>query len=145
MKTQMVWNGMAEYKEELRQLPAECTGEAAKVVEAGATGAYQTIRAVYAAHHFTGTLEKQLRISPLKINGQFVTGLVLTSGSPLAWLFEHGSQARHYDTANGVKHLTGKMPPTPIFNSTVGKTKRAIVQQLKDIVLRRGATAVTET
>ena len=139
----VVWNGLAEYKEQLRTLPEACTGEALHVIEGGVNGAYQAISQVYGEHHFTGTLQKRLRISPLKVNAQFTTGLTLTSGSPLAWLFDHGSQARHYVTENGVTHATGRMPPTPIFVSTVVKTKRKIVEQLKDMVLRRGASAVS--
>jgi hypothetical protein len=142
-KTFVVWNGLNEYREELRQLPEACTGEAAHIVEAGANGAYVTISAVYGAHHFTGTLQKRLTLSPLKVSGQFTTGLKLTSGSPIAWLFDNGSQARHYVTEKGVTHVTGRMPPSHIFSSTVGKTKRAIVQNLKDMVMRRGATSVS--
>jgi hypothetical protein len=142
VKAFVVWNGLNEYREELRQLPEACTGEAAHIVEAGANGAYQTISSFYGAHHFTGTLQKRLTLTPLK-EAAFATGLKLTSGSPLAWLFDNGSQARHYVTEHGVTHVTGRMPPTHIFSSTVGKTKRAIVQHLKEMVLRRGATAVT--
>jgi len=142
-KTFVVWNGLNEYREELRNLPKDCTGEALHVVEGGVNSAYQTISAVYGAHHFTGTLQKRLRISPMKVRGEFVTGLMLTSGSPLAWIFDNGTQARHYVTEHGVTHATGRMPPTHIFSSTVGKTKRKIVQQLKDMVLRRGASTVS--
>lgn len=142
MKPFVVWTGLEEYKAELKALPADCTGEAAHLIEGEVNGAYVTISQVYGAHHFTGTLQKKLTKTLLN-ETQFATGWKLTSGSPLAWLFGHGSQARHYVTENGVTHATGRMPPNPIFESTVGKTKRAIVQKLKEMVLRRGATSVT--
>jgi len=84
--------------------------------------------------------------SALKVAGQFTTGLVLKSGSPLAWLFDNGSQARHYVTKGGKDHKTGAMwgktPPTHIFTRTVAKGKRAVVDRIKTMMLRRGATSV---
>jgi len=144
-KAFVVWDGLAEYKEELRQLPAACLGEGRHAVEGGVNGAYVAISTVYGAHRVTGTLQKRLKITPLKVSGQYSTGLVLTSGSPIAVLFDRGSQARHYVTVNGVDHVTGRMPPNPIFTSSVAKAKREIVAKLKEIVLRRGAVSVTET
>lgn len=139
----MRWDGLKELAEELRNLPADSQGEAAKIVEAEVNSAFVTIKRVYDAHRFTGTLSKRLTISPLKVRGQFTTGLVLRSGSPLAWLFDNGSQVRHYVTEHGVKHLTGRMPARPVFARTVGFAKRQIRQALKDMMLRRGASKVT--
>ena len=146
MKAFVVWDGLAEYREELRQMPEACVGEARHIIEGGVNGAYTTISAVYGAHRVTGTLQKRLTISPLKVDGQFSTGLKLTSGSPLAWLFDNGSQARHYVTKGGKDHKTGAMwgktPPTHIFTRTVAKGKRAVVDRIKTMMLRRGATSV---
>jgi len=149
MKAFVVWNGLQEYMDALRQMPAECAGEAKHIVEGEVNAAYVTISAVYGAHRHTGTLQKRLTITNLKVGGQYTTGLKLTSGSPIAWLFDNGSQARHYTSANGVEHKTGAMwgktPPTHIFTKTVAKGKRAVVDRIKTMMLRRGATAVTET
>jgi predicted NAD/FAD-dependent oxidoreductase len=147
MKPFVVWNGLAEFKEELRQLPEACTVEAAHLIEGEVNSAYVAISQVYGAHHFTGTLQKKLTKTLLN-ETQFATGWKLTSGSPLAWLFDNGSQARHYTTPSGAVHQTGAMwgrtPPTHIFSSTVGKTKRALVQKLKEMVLRHGASTVSD-
>lgn len=136
-QSQMVWSGLSQLQAELRALPEDCRVEGMKVVEGHVNRAYATIAKVYAAHVFTGTLLHRLKISTVAL------GLVLRSGSPLAWLFDNGSKARHYFTVNGVRHLTGRMPATHIFSRTVGFTKRQIRQDLKDMLLRRGASSVT--
>lgn len=139
----VVWNGLAEYKAELKQLPTELTGEAAKVIEGEVKGAYVAISGVYGRHRHTGTLQKRLKIAPLKIKGNETTGLELKSGSPLAWLFDNGSQARHWASGKSTGRMWGRTPPTHIFAKTVGIAKRDIVRLLKAMVLRRGATSVT--
>jgi len=145
-KAFVVWDGMAEYREALRTLPEACAVEAHHIIEGEVNAAYVMISAVYGAHRKTGTLQKRLTISALKVAGQFTTGLVLKSGSPLAWLFDNGSQARHYVTKGGKDHKTGAMwgktPPTHIFTRTVAKGKRAVVDRIKTMMLRRGATSV---
>lgn len=138
-KSTMEWRGMDEFREELRKLPEACRGEAAKVVEAEVNGAYVTIKRVYEAHVWTGTLTRRLTISPLKVQGQMTTGLVLRSGSPLAWLFDNGSKARHYVTVNGKKHLTGSMRAYRIFGRTAAFTRRKIRGLLIAMVERHGA------
>jgi hypothetical protein len=141
------WDGLKEYRDQLAKLPEDCRGEAAKTIEGVVNGAYVTIARVYGEHQLTGTLRRRLVIAPLKVAGQMTTGLVLRSGSPLAWLFDNGSQARHYTEESGVPHSTGKMwgktPPTHIFARTVGFGKRKITDQLKAMLLRHGATRVT--
>jgi len=139
----VVWDGLEEYKEQIRTLPAECAKEARNFIEGAVNGAYVTISTVYGQHRVTGNLQKGLKILPLKVSGEYTTGLELRSAAPHAWLFEHGSQGRHYTTVHGVRHVTGRMPPTPIFNGTIGKAKRKLVEQLKDMVIRRGATSVS--
>lgn len=141
----MEWRGMDELQKELRALPEESKSEAEKIIEGHVNAAYVTIKRVYEAHRFTGTLSNRLTISPIRKSGQLVAGLVLRSGSPLAWLFDNGSMARHYVTENGVTHVTGRMPARHIFGRTVGFAKRRVLQDLKDMLLRRGASKVTET
>jgi len=143
MASSMEWRGLKELQEELRRLPEDCHMEAAKVVEAHVNAAYVTIARVYGRHVFTGTLLRRLTLSPLRVSGGMITGVVLRSGSPLASLFDRGTQVRHYITVNGKKHLTGRMPATHIFSRTVGFTKRRILEDLKNMLIRRGAVKVT--
>jgi len=143
MASTMRWDGLKEFREEIRKLPEACRGEAAKVVEAEVNGAYVTIKRVYEAHVWTGTLSRRLAIAPLEVKGQ-TTGVVLRSGSPLAWLFDNGSQARHYVTVNGKQHLTGRMPGFHIFGRTAAFTRRKIRALLIEMVKRHGAVKVTD-
>jgi hypothetical protein len=144
MASTMRWDGLREFREELRQLPEACRGEAAKVVEGEVNAAYVTVKRVYEAHRFTGFLSSKLAIQPLKVSGALTTGLVLKSGSPLAWLFDNGTQARHYITVNGVTHQTGRMPGFHVFGRTVAFTRRKIRGLLIEMVRRHGATKVTD-
>lgn len=135
----MVWEGFAEYLEELRKLPEDYKAEAEKLIEGEVNGAYVTVKAEYLAHVFTGTLAARLRVTTQK------GGLALVSGSPLAWLFDHGSQVRHYYTVNGKKKSVGRMPANRIFSRTVGKARRTLSAGFRDMLLRKGAAEVTET
>jgi hypothetical protein len=144
MASTMRWDGLKEFREELRQLPEELRGQAAKVVEGEVNAAYVTVKRVYEAHRFTGFLSSKLAIQPLKVSGLLTTGLVLKSGSPLAWLFDNGTQARHYITVNGVTHQTGRMPGFHVFGRTVAFTRRKIRGLLIEIVRRHGATKVID-
>jgi len=135
----MVWHGMKEYQDEIRKMPEDCRREAANLIEAGVNSAYATVKRVYEAHRFTGTLSNRLTISVKPC------GFTLRSASPLAWLFDNGSQARHYVTERGKTHLTGRMPATHIFSRTVGFTRRKLSQQFREMLFRRGAASVTET
>lgn len=143
MANSVVWNGLDEYRAQLKQLPEACTKEAANVVEAGVNSAYVTISGVYGAHRHTGTLQKRLKIEPLKQKRQLTTGLVLKSGSPIAWLFDNGSQARHHASGKSTGTMWGKTPPTHIFVKTIIAARRKITDALKAMVLRNGATSVS--
>ena len=143
-KARVLWSGLDEYVAELRRLPTDSHTEAARIVEGGVNGAFVQIAAVYGAHQVTGDLRRKLTIAPLKVRRQLTTGLLLRNTSKIAWVFDHGSQARHYTTVNGATHLTGAMPARPTFNRIVGQTKRRIGRQLRDMLRRRGATAITE-
>lgn len=139
-RTSVVWSGLDEYREQLRQLPEACLGEARKAIEGEANASYVTIASVYEAHRFTGTLRRLLTLSPLTLKGQLTTGLVLKSGSPLAWLFDHGSEARHWKR-NG--KYVGRMPATFIFTRTVGRARRRLTEQFIALLFRHGASKVT--
>jgi hypothetical protein len=139
----MVWHGLKELQTELRALPVECQGEAGKIIEGHVNGAYVTIKRVYQEHRFSGTLSDRLTISTAKL------GLVLRSGSPLAWLFDNGSEARHYTGTDKRGRVfnnapRGRMPGFHVFARTVGFTKRKIRADLKAMLARRGAARVTD-
>lgn len=136
-KGHVVWDGLKEYLAELKQLPAESEREAGKLIEGGVNAAFVTIKQVYVAHRHTGALAKRLTIAPIK------GGLQLKNTSPIAWLFDNGSQARHWASGKSTGRMWGKTPPTHIFARTVGQERRRLTNQFKDMLLRRGAATVT--
>lgn len=135
MAGNVTWTGMQEYLAELRRLPGESKGEAEKLIRGTVNGAFVTVAGVYEQHQHTGTLRRRLKISD--------DGKQLTSGSPLAWLFDNGSQARHWASGKSTGRMWGRTPPTHIFAKTVGRARRKLTEAYKAMLLRRGATSVT--
>lgn len=133
----MVWHGLEEFRAQLRQVPKGCTNEAARIVEGGVNSAYVQVSTVYGKHRYTGTLQNRLKITPLKVRGEFTTGLVLKSGSPLAWIFDNGTQARHWKSGKSTGKMWGNTPPTHIFLKTILKTRREITEKLHAMVHRK--------
>jgi hypothetical protein len=145
MASTVIWNGLEEYMAELKQLPEACLGEAGKAIEGEVNGAFVAVAQVYERHRFTGTLRRRLTISHLAI-GTHVYGVVLKSGSPLAWLFDNGSQARHWKSGKGTGEMWGKTsnPPTHTFSRAVGKARRKLSGLFREMLLRHGAATVLD-
>ncbi len=66
----------------------------------------------------------------------------MKSRSKLAWLYDNGSQARHYITKAGKRHDTGAMwgktPAPHLFVQTMLRARRRMYEQLKDLLTRHG-------
>lgn len=142
MASRLVWEGLDDLMDEIRRLPETLTGEATKLVEGAANAVTFEIRSAYPVR--TGKLRNATKLMPLKSKGQFVAGAMVTNTSKLATIIENGSQARHYFTVNGVKHLTGRMPPGHVFIPRIVRARRKLLQQLKDMVTRHGAIVTGE-
>jgi len=134
----IVWTGLDELKRMLRDLPADLTVEASVIVTDAAERAKQDIVTSYPDH--LGNLRKGVSIGPGTNVGRFGASTVLKNNSPLAWIFENGSQARHYVTRNGVKHDTGRMPPAHVFIPIVIRQRRAMYVRLKEMLQNHGLT-----
>jgi hypothetical protein len=133
----LIWDGLEELKAALRSLPFDLTGEAANDVEEAANAAAFAVKSAYGAHRVTGNLQDHVVVQE-QARGQFGVAYVVKSTARHAWLFEHGTEARHYVTRRGVKHLTGKMPPAHIFIPTMMRQRRAMYGRLKDVLVRAG-------
>lgn len=132
-----VWSGLDELKAQLRALPPELGGEAAHLIEARANGAAVTIRSGYPSKR--GDLRKGLTVTHTRT--PFGARSVVTNSSDEALVFERGSEARHYISEHGVRHLTGKMPPNPLFTQTMQRERRALYDvDLRDLLTRKGLT-----
>jgi hypothetical protein len=139
----LTWTGLEELRAQLRELPAELAVEAGHEVETAANGAAATVKAVYAQHRVTGELRDAVTVEH-RAASAFGAAMVVRVNSPIAWLFDNGSMARHYVTASGTKHRTGAMwgktAPTHVFVTTVIAARRRMYAQLKALLVRKGLT-----
>lgn len=136
-----IFDGLEELKAELLAMPTDLAGDATDIVMDTASDAKAQVAAVYAQHRVTGTLSNRLKMNVLSI-GPYGAAAEVRSTAPHAWLFDNGSQARHYITVRGKKHSTGKMwgktPPTHVFARTMAVARRRMYQRLRDMLERRG-------
>lgn len=142
MSAKLTWVGLREYRAALLTLPEDSSVEAAKVMDGEINGAYVEISQVYGQHRHTGALQRRLQIQPLVSRGLTV-GRKLRSGSPIAWLFDNGSQARHWANGKSTGRMWGHTPPTHIFRRSEGRARARILTQLVEMMRRRGASTVT--
>ena len=137
----LVFDGLAELREELRNLPADLTDEATGIVDDAAREAEATIDAGYPTR--SGRLRAGLRVTRVHA-GKYAAGAILKNVAKHAWLYDNGSEARHYVTDSGSKHETGEMwgrrPPTHLFVRTVVRVRRKMFGRFKDLLTRKGAT-----
>jgi hypothetical protein len=134
---QFVFEGLAELKEALRNLPGELTGEASHIVQGAANGATASIKANYA--RVSGNLDDGVGVE-FSRDG-FSAGAIVTSKSPHAWMYEHGTQTRRYITVRGKTHPTGAMPPAPpgrAFIPAMIKARRRMYEQFATMLERHG-------
>lgn len=131
------FTGLDELRAELRALPADLKAEGATIVIRAAEGAAQEIRGAYQAHHYSGNLASGVS-QKLEEAGPFGVRGVVTSAAPHAIIFENGTEARHYITRRGVKHLLGKMPAFHIFIPTMMRWRRKMDDQHKALLIRHG-------
>lgn len=125
------FDGLAELREALRNLPADMTGEATHLVEGAANGAAAEIKAGYPRR--TGHLIAGVTVSSFE-HGRFSAGMIVKNTAKHAWLFENGTQARHTDLGAN----RGSMPPGHVFIPVVIRKRRQMYEQLKDLVARQG-------
>lgn len=133
----LVFEGLDELRAALRQLPAELTVEASRIVEGAANGAAAEMKSGYPP----GELRDGVTVTQFH-QGLFSAGMILKNRSPLGFLWDNGSEARHYITVRGNRHATGKMwgrrPAPHTFVRAMSKARRLMWRQLKDLLTRRG-------
>ena len=136
----LVFEGLAELRRDLINLPTELQAEAGHIVQAHGNAATARIKDAYSAHWITGELTKKV-----VVDYDFTTGLqasaVLKNTSKLAYIFENGTEARHYVTVNGKQHLTGKMPGFHIFIPIVMQERRNMYADIRALLTAKGLTA----
>lgn len=129
----LVFDGLADLKAALRNLPAELTGEASNLVTATANAAAVEIRSGYAKHTRSGRLQGGVIVTRVN-QGKYAAGAIVKNTAPHAVIFENGTQARH--TALGANR--GSMPPGRVFVPVVMRKRREMYQALKALLERKG-------
>lgn len=131
MPVSVTWRGLAELSQELHALPMTLTHEAEPIVESIATDTAERIRAAYPVR--TGRLRDGVSAEVVP-QDQPVVLWVVRNTSPLAYLFEHGTHARH--TALGANR--GAMPPGHVFYQPVDAASAEMVREVKALVAEQG-------
>lgn len=143
----LVWEGLAELKTALRSLPADLATEASNdVIEAGNVAAVR-LRTAYGQHVVTGHLQDSVTVRTEAV-GPYGAAVVVRVNDPIAWLFDNGSQARHYTTVRGKPHSTGAMwgrtPPMHVAARTFAEARREMYDRLKSMLERNGLSVSGE-
>ncbi|MES2341719.1 MAG: hypothetical protein V4597_08575 [Pseudomonadota bacterium] len=125
------WEGLSELLAALRSLPADLAVEAGHIVEASVNAAGVAVRAGYVG---TGVPALADKVTTSLERTQYGAVGIVRSGSPWAWIFEIGAQARH--TALGANR--GTIPPGHLFVPAVMRERRRMYDELKAMMERHG-------
>jgi hypothetical protein len=131
----LTFDGLSELRDALRRLPDELKVEAQHIVAVAANGAAAEIRQKYPAR--TGNLVNGVSVRPSEVS-HFGAGAIVVNRAKHAFIFENGTQARHYFTKSGAKHEVGRMPPGHVFVPIVIRKRRQMYDDLKGVLVRNG-------
>ncbi len=128
----LVFNGLAELRAQLRNLPAELTAEASRITEASANSAAAAIKQAYPKGE-TGNLIAGVTVTHFD-KGRFSAGAILKNRAKHAAIFEYGTQARHTSLGRN----RGAMPPGRVFIPIVIEKRRQMFEAFKAMLTRHG-------
>jgi hypothetical protein len=152
VSARIYFDGLEELKAAFLTLPGDLKGEATGIVMDAAQSAKGEIAATYPLGPEgrsndgkpikPGNLRRGVKVTVKEI-GPYGVSAQVRSTAAHAWLFEHGTQARHYVTKNGVRKDVGAMPPKPVLIPTMVRSRRAMYVRLADTVITaHGLTVV---
>jgi hypothetical protein len=109
-------------------------------VTAEAQNAAFEIRAGYRSRE-TGDLESHVFVVNADA-GRYGAGMEVKSTAKHAWIFENGSEARHYITKKGRRHATGAMwgrrPGGHVFIPAMARARFRMWTSLAALLVRHG-------
>lgn len=138
MPVQVHWSGLQEEIRAIESLAAQHLGEASHIVDGEANASAVEIRTAYGEHRFTGRLQDGVTVEDAPHVALEVAKRVRSS-SPLAFIFEHGTVARH--TAIGADR--GAAPAGNVFIPVMIRGRRRIDAAVAAMMLRSGAKRVS--
>lgn len=130
MSASFRWTGLEDLKAQLRALPSELAGEGANIVEGRGNRAAQRIKAGYPVR--AGELRDKTDVTHTRT--AFGARAVIKNSSKHALPFEIGTQARH--TKLGANR--GSMPPGHVFVPVMQQERRAMYDDFRDLLERKG-------
>jgi hypothetical protein len=134
----MPWEGLDELRAALRQLPEALTDEGATIVYD--TGDQAAAAMVAAYPRVSGKLKQGVRVRQSQYSRFGVQATVVNTAKH-AWMFEHGTEARH--TALGANR--GRMPVGQVFVPIMERYRRDMYnQKFRALLERHGLTATIE-
>jgi hypothetical protein len=125
--------GLQELQLALLALPDHLAELAGHIVQDEAEQARAAIVAEYEAHRKTGNLARGVKLIE-QAAGRYGAAYQVRSTARHAWLYEHGSQARHSRTHPDL----GAMPPNPVLIQTAVRRRKSMYQRLADMIAREG-------
>jgi hypothetical protein len=138
------FTGLEELREALRTLPAELAGEGGADVTAAAQAAEAEIREEYDAHRHSGNLARGLSV---QVTANPFGALARVKNTAFhAWIFENGTQARHWKGGKSTGAMWGAtaQPPKHVFVRTVMKRRKQMFEQLRALLERQGLEVTGE-
>jgi hypothetical protein len=133
------WNGLDEFRELLRDLPTALRDDADDILIEAANRAEAEIRRGYTRGK-TGDLLAGLYQN--RRSGPFGIAIRLINKAAHAWLWDNGTEARHYTTTRGKQHATGAMwgkrPAPHTFDRAVLASRRRMFDDLKAMMRAHG-------
>lgn len=135
----MKWEGLEEFREAMQHLPDDLRDDAEGIVQEAVDHAEAEIYAAYGRK--TGNLRDHLKQERVA-SGPFGITIRLKNTAKHAWLWDNGTEARHYITESGAIHETGAMwgktaPPHTFVRGSI-KWRRWMYDQLKAMLVEHG-------
>jgi hypothetical protein len=129
------FDGLQELKKSLRELPVLLHGEAENEVDAEANQAALEIRQAYKIR--SGKLVEGVVVERVE-RSRFFAGRRVVSKSPLAMIYENGTQVRHTDLG----YNRGRMPPAHVFIPAMIRHRKEMYDRLRDLMRRHGLKVI---
>jgi hypothetical protein len=128
------FDGLEEFKADLRKLPARLAERAADIIENAAEEAKSSIYQRYP--RVTGNLREGLSVEHQR--SQFGAVSIVRNKAKHAYIYENGTVARHYFTEGGKRKDVGRMPPGHVFVPIIMKRRRRMYQELAEMMRSEG-------